>query len=399
MRLSTLLTIAALGACSAPAAPLAPPVPPAPLARAPAIDDGSYLDQIDPMAGQWRLERIGDEDFTRWRSSVNFSGGGFINHGAGCGGGFPAFYRLDGQGLTVTRIESIQTGKCASASASERAAAVASERRLAAFLDQTVAWSRPDEHTLVLTGRDGVRAVLTRPAEPNPDIAGRWLIESIGGQPFVTERRPGTVSIGHGGIGAYGDCNSMGASEFAVTAPGRVTVNGPIISTLIGCPPEDQAEDALMARAIQGVTAYRLEGERLIFSGDPGMVLRRPPAPNRALPGKYAACGDTLRGGYHEGPITLEIGPETMRDNAGCVARYTSDGPRLSLQLDNSTACADTAPPFEPRKPVGVGGDVSTLAVARPDGFGFAEDGRLVLRTSRGLLTLCREGAPPLFGG
>ena len=71
-----------------------------------------------------------------------------------------------------------------------RAASAASERRLAAFLDQLAGWQRPDDRTLILTAKDGTRATLTRPVEPHPEIAGRWIIESIGGKPLVTERRP-----------------------------------------------------------------------------------------------------------------------------------------------------------------------------------------------------------------
>ena len=70
----------------------------------------------------------------------------------------------------------------------------------------------------------------------------------------------------------------------------------------------------------------------------------------------------------------------------------------MSLQLDDSTACADNAPPFRPGEPVGVGGEISTLAVTRPDGFAFNEQGQLILRTNRGLLTMCRKGDPPPFG-
>lgn len=400
LRLLRLFGVLAVSACSAPPAlPVgdpAPPSPTAPMVRVTA-DDGTYLEQIDPLGGQWRVERIGNEDLTRWKAWVNFSGGGFINHGAGCSGGFPAFYRIDGRRLTVTRREEVRTGKCASASAADRMAAVASERRLAAFLDQAAGWSKTDDRTLVITGRDGVRAVLTRPGETHPELAGRWLVESIGGQPLVTERRPATVSIGMGSIGAYGDCNSMG-TEFSVPAPGRIAVSGPIVSTAIGCASEDQAEDDLMAKAIRGAIAYRLEGDRLIFTGNPGMVVRRPPEPDRRLPGKYAACGDTLLGAYHEGPITLEIDASRMRDNAGCAASYRADGPSLTLQIENSPACADKAPPYTPGEPVGVGGEISLLAVAPPDGFAFSDDGRLVLRTGRGLLRMCREGSPPPFG-
>ena len=87
-----------------------------------------------------------------------------------------------------------------------------------------------------------------------------------------------------------------------------------------------------------------------------------------------------------------------MRDQAGCTATYTADGPGLSLQLDDSPACSGPAPPYVPGEPVGVGGSISMLAMTRPDGFGFNEAGHLILRTGRGLLTMCRKGAPPPFG-
>lgn len=370
--------------------------------RAGPTDDGSYLARIDPLGGQWRVDRLGDADFSRFAAWINFGGGGFINHGAGCAGGYPAFYQLDGAKVAVTRIEPIRIGKCAgtaelaNGSAALREAAADSERRLASFVDRLSGWRR-DGDTLVLTARDGSQAILTRPREPHPEIAGRWLIESIGGEPVVTERRPATLGIAMGSIGAYADCNSMG-SAFTVPAPGRLHVAGPIISTAIGCPAEDQAEDELMATAIQGATGYRLDGERLIFTGGPGMVVRRAPSPDRRLEGEYEACGNTLLGGYHEGPVTLAIGEGTMRDNASCTARYRADGPNLTLELGDGPACADRAPPFKPGEPVGIGGTISTLAVARPDGFAFTEQGQLVLRTGRGLLTMCRKGTPPPFG-
>ena len=128
------------------------------------------------------------------------------------------------------------------------------------------------------------------------------------------------------------------------------------------------------------------------------MVVRRPPEPDRHLAGEYKSCGNTLLGGYHEGPITLAIDNATMRDNAGCTATYTTEGPDLALDLQDGPACANAAAPYEPGKPAGLGGNISTLAVAQPDGFGFDEEGRLILRTGRGLLSMCRKGAPPPFG-
>jgi heat shock protein HslJ len=389
----------AAGACTAPAD--APPIADSLVLeqqpQAGPADDGSYLARIDPLGGQWRVQQLGEADVTRFPAWVGFDGGGFLNHGAGCSGGFPAFYRLDGDTMRISRLEPIRTGKCAAASAADRAAAVESERRLARFLDNVARWSKPDAHTLVLTASDGTRATLTRPVEPHPEIAGRWLIDSIGGEPLVTERRPPTLSIALNGIGAFADCNSMGSS-YTIPAPGHISVAGPIVGTAIGCGPEDQAEDDLMTRAMVSVTAYRLDGDRLVFTGGPGMVLRRPPLPDRRLAGEYESCGNTLLGAYHEGPITLAIDERTMRDNALCTVNYAADGPDLTLQFAHSDQCGGPAPPFVPGEPVGVGGDISVLAVTRPDGFGFNEQGQLILRTNRGLLTMCRKGSPPPFG-
>ena len=395
-RLFLLAAILLTTACGV-AETAASPDPPPALRAAGAVDDGTYLEHIDPLGGQWSVEQLGDEDFRPFKGWINFSAGGFLNHGAGCAGGYPAFYRLDGQAIAITRREAIQVGKCAGAEPASRAASASSERRLAAFLDQLVSWHKPSDDKLILAARDGTQAVLTRPLEPHLDIAGRWIIESIGGKPVATERRPPTLSIAMGSIGAFADCNSMGA-QFTVPAPGRIAVAGPIVGTAIGCAPEDSAEDDLMAKAITSATAYRLESGRLIFTGGPGMVVRRPPRPDRRLAGAYKSCGNTLLGAYHEGPITLAIDGRTIRDNAGCEAEYHADGPQLALRLSDGPACAAKSAPYVPGEPVSVGGPISTLAVTRPDGFGFAEDGTLVLRTNRGLLTMCRQGAPPPFG-
>ncbi len=381
--------------------PVTAPVPQrssnAPVAAG-AEDDGTYLRRIDPLGGQWRVERLGQQDFTRFSGSVNFSGGGFFNHGAGCGGGFPAFYRIEENRISITRLEKVQVGKCGSTATPARTLAADSERRLASFLDGVVSWSRPDERTLLLTGSRSETALLTRPVEPHPEIAGRWLIESIGGKALVTERRPPTLSISMNSIGAHADCNSMGGT-FTVPSPGRIVVTGPFVSTLIGCSADDAAEDALMTAAISGATAFQIEGDKLIFTGGRGMVVRRPPPPDRRLAGEYAACGDTLLGAYHEGPITLAIGSHTMVDNAGCSASYSTNGARISLTLQNHSACGSNAPLFVPGQPVAVGGAISPLATVRPDGFGFDEQGRLILRTNRGLLKMCRKGSPPPMGG
>ncbi len=68
-------------------------------------DDGTYLGRIDPLGGQWRVSRIGQTDLSPFEAYVTFSAGGFLNHGAGCRGGYPAFYRLLGGRITITPRE------------------------------------------------------------------------------------------------------------------------------------------------------------------------------------------------------------------------------------------------------------------------------------------------------
>jgi heat shock protein HslJ len=386
------LTALLAASCSAPPPPAATKANAASEPR----DDGSYLERIDPLGGQWQVERIASEDFRRFDANITFQGGGFLNHGAGCGGGHPAFYRLDGQRLTISRREPVRTGKCERSPAGASAAA-ASEVRLGRFLDQATGWARPDGRTLLLRAADGTEALLTRPIEPQPELAGRWLIETIAGQRFVTERRPPVLSINRGGIGAAADCNSLGTS-FTVPAPGRLSISGGIIQTQMGCPAEDLAEDALMARAIAGATGYRVEGDRLVISGGPGMSLRRPAAPDRRLAGNYESCGNTLLGGYHEGAITLRFASGSVTDNAGCSGTYRTGGPDLAVTLGSGPSCSGKASSYVPGEAIPVGGPISTLAVLRPDGFAFTDDGQLVLRTHRGLLTMCRKGKPKPFG-
>jgi heat shock protein HslJ len=332
---------------------------------------------------------------SRVNAWVDFSAGGFLNHGAGCFGSYPAFYRLSGAQVTVTRLERVETGKCPGDTAAERTAAAKSERLFASFLDRLAGWSRQGD-VLTLTARDGTRATLRRPVDPNPELRGRWLIESIGGKPLATDR-PATLEFRRGFIGAYADCNRISA-QFTTPSPGRISVSERVLATERGCIPDDEAEDRLMVRAIKGAAAYRLAGDRLIFTGGPGMVLRRPPAPDRRLAGEYESCGSTMLGAYHQGPVTLTISESGMRDNAGCSATYVANGPDLDVRLADTPACKATAPPYAAGQAVGVGGDISVLSVWRPDGFGFNDEGQLILRTKRSHMTMCRKGAPRPFG-
>jgi hypothetical protein len=128
------------------------------------------------------------------------------------------------------------------------------------------------------------------------------------------------------------------------------------------------------------------------------MTLRRPASPDRRLAGDYESCGNTLLGGYHDGPITHRFASGSVTDNAGCTASYSTAGPDLAVTLGNGRSCSGKAVPYVAGEPIPVGGAISTLAVLRPDGFGFTDDGQLVVRTNRGLLTMCRKGQPKPFG-
>lgn len=361
-----------------------------------AVDDGSYLASIDPLGGPWRIMRIGTDDLSAHDAWVNFSAGGLLSHGAGCAGGHPAFYSIQGNRITTTRIEPVRRRQCKGNDNRRGFEVAASELELAALIDDLADWARPNARTLVLTTRGGTQAVLSRPVEPSPELAGRWVIETIGDEPFATETRPPILTIGGSHISAFADCNSFGAA-FTAMAGDRVSIDGPVVGTQMGCAPADMAEDDLMARAIGEASEIRVTDGRLIIIGGPGLSARRPDAPDRRFSGRYEACGDTLLGAYHDGPITLAIDETSLVDQTGCRATYQAQGPNLTLELDGSS-CTGKPTPYVPGQPVSIGGETSWLATVPPDGFGFDNQGRLILRTHRGLLGLCRVGSPPLFG-
>jgi len=89
----------------------------------------------------------------------------------------------------------------------------------------------------------------------------------------------------------------------------------------------------------------------------------------------------------HDGEVWLEFGAGTVRDQAGCVASYETAGATLRLLLGEAPACRTAALPR--RGAAEIGGPRSALAQFRPDGFAWDEEGRLRLRTHRGLLALC----------
>lgn len=69
-RRSCLALLLALAGCTFPVnAPVPQRSASAPIAAG-AEDDGTYLRRIDPLGGQWRVERLGQQDFTRFNGLV-----------------------------------------------------------------------------------------------------------------------------------------------------------------------------------------------------------------------------------------------------------------------------------------------------------------------------------------
>ncbi|HJR82899.1 MAG TPA: hypothetical protein VJ775_03125, partial [Sphingomicrobium sp.] len=79
-RVPWLVALVATASCEASNDP--PPAAVAPRTNVTSpVDDGTFLERIDPLGGQWRVESIGDDDLQPFKAWVNFSAGGFLNHG------------------------------------------------------------------------------------------------------------------------------------------------------------------------------------------------------------------------------------------------------------------------------------------------------------------------------
>lgn len=340
------------------------------------------LAQVDPLAGTWILRSVGDTAFPGESGIVNFSGGGFLTHEAGCGGGHPVHYQAQRDGtIEIRRRETVRIGKC------EGPNAARNERLLADFIDDIATWQR-DGDRLVLRDAAGRKAVLQRPVDPVPALAGRWRVVSIGGQPW-SGPVPAIASFSPGWMGGGAGCNSGGAA-WSSPAPGKLVI-GSFAVTQMGCDPELMQSDARLFGALAGVTGYRdAEGGRMVLTGRQEMVLERPPMPSAGLEGRYQGCGNTMVGLYG-GELTMDFTRDTVTDQAGCRARYAVDGTALALDLDDSAACST---PQIDRWDEGrdyAGREVSTLALLRPDALAFDETGRLVMRAADGrTMTLCR---------
>ena len=224
------------------------------------------------ILGQWFVDSVGDMPFpapaTGIRAFVSFDDTGFLSHAAACGGGYPAFYTLDGNRIAIERREAVVYAKC------EGAGGEARERALTAALDAVERWEVVGD-SLLLTSQNGTVTRLSRPTEPIPELGGDWVVLTIGGTPLGSDR-PAVVGFSRGFLGAGADCNGL-STEYEADARGTIRITGPLITTEMGCRPGDQAEDARLFGALERITGWSVGNDGLLrLAGPEPLVLRRP---------------------------------------------------------------------------------------------------------------------------
>ena len=342
----------------------------------PEAQAAAFLREIDPLGGTWRLVAFDGQPISPGRRALlHGHEGAYLATSGDCTSSDTSYIR-DGARIEVTRHIPPQTGKC------EDAAAAVLDRALAHAVASAQAWSIDAAGRLRLTGAGGSDAIFERPVPKWPELHGPWLVESIDDRPFA-----GRIEFGDDAVGAHAACNTFGGQ--AAIGAGTLQVRDGM-QTLIGCGPEREATDALLFGALGGARTWRIAGDgSLLIDGAATIVARRPKPASYSLPGRYHVCNNsTLPDLSHDGEVWLEFGAGTVRDQAGCVASYETAGATLRLLLGEAPACRTAALPR--RGAAEIGGPRSALAQFRPDGFAWDEEGRLRLRTHRGLLALCK---------
>ena len=226
----------------------------------------------DAILGQWFVDSVGDMQFpapaTGIRAFVSFDDTGFLSHAAACGGGYPAFYTLDGNRVAIERREAVVYAKCGGAAGEAR------ERALTAALDAVERWEVVGD-SLLLTSQDGTVTRLSRPTEPIPELGGDWVVLTIGGTPLGSDR-PAVVGFSRPFLGAGADCNGL-STEYEADESGGIRITGPLIATEMGCRADDQAEDGRLFGALGRITGWSVGNDGLLrLAGPQPLILRRP---------------------------------------------------------------------------------------------------------------------------
>ena len=252
-------------------APANEPVVETPI-KAPSEATSTVPSASPTILGRWFVDSVDDLEFpkpeTGLRAFVDFDESGFLSHVASCGGGYPAFFTLDGQAIEVTRREAVIYAKCDSPAGERR------ERALTAALDAAASWQLDGER-LAITASDGSVIRLARPTEPIPELGGEWVVVSIGGKPF-DDGPTARVTLTRGFMGGTGGCNHL-STQYDATRTGDFRMTGMLTTTQMACDTVLMQRDGALFGALGSATGWlaRPDGG-LTLTGPQDIVLRRP---------------------------------------------------------------------------------------------------------------------------
>lgn len=347
---------------------------------------------VDPLGGGWKPIRIGTVVVPpASKAHVSFRAGNEYSAHVGCGA-VEGTYSLDGSRIRTKQSDPMDTSGC------NDAASARIGKALSAFMPLTSTYALLADGSLRIVASDGRTALFRRPVAAVPALNGRWELERIG-RDEIASRRDMRVHFGGEAVSAFAGCNHWNG-QIKTTRTG-FTVDQSMM-TLIGCRPELAAFDGRLFSAVRNAQHYAVlpaNRVRLEGSGE-SLTLRRPPATSPSLPGVYRACGSNLRGISYNSVPAITFTATAVRDSAGCAGTYRAKGALLDIKRDDSRICS--TPPAAPYNFVEleIGDQGSILALLRPDGYAFDEEGVLRLRTRRGILNLCRDGErQPLGSG
>ena len=224
------------------------------------------------ILGRWFVDSVDELEFpkpeTGLRAFVDFDESGFLSHAASCGGGYPAFFTIDGQAIAVTRREAVIYAKCDSPAGERR------ERALTAALDAAASWQLAGDR-LTITASDGSVIRLARPTEPIPELGGEWVVVSIGGKPF-DDGPTARVMLSRGFMGGTGGCNHL-STEYDATRAGDFRVTGMLTTTQVACDTVLMQRDGALFTALGSATGWSARPDGgLTLTGPQDIVLRRP---------------------------------------------------------------------------------------------------------------------------
>lgn len=339
---------------------------------------------IDPIGGTWIAVRVGTVHVPpAIYAGVTFRAGNEYSAQVACAG-LEGTYSLNGPSIRIRQSDPMDTSRCKDAASARIGAA------LSGLMPQASSYALLTDGTLRIVARDGRAALFRRPAPVVPVLVGRWEVERIG-RSLIAPERSARVIFGPGGITARADCNYF--SGAIIAAPSGFAV-GQVMGTEMGCGPVREAFDERLFGALGKIRRHvAMPGGRVRLEGlgEP-LVLRRSIPTRETLPGVYRACRSNLRGVSYNGEPVVTFTPTTVRDSAGCAGTYRANGTLLDIKRDESKVCS--TPPAAPDNFVEleIGDQGSVLALLRPDAYAFDEEGVLRLRTSRGNLSLCRDG-------